>query len=273
MRNLLLVLALGAGTAAAQPPTEAPPAQAPSAERHRQLDWVLERGRLLFALDRAAWVATDDMQERIKDPQQAGLLGYIVDRDDAGLVAIFYAQEQDRLVAAYRARIGARGVASSEVFKAGERPALTARQQRLARTLEQLRDAAPRLEMCGPSAPNVAIVPPDTPDGPIDLYVMTPQTDTNVLPFGGHHKLTLDKDGRILNQRRFTNTCLAMPLSQAGQPRPVGLGVTHLLDPVPTEIHVFSAMAGKIPVAVAAGGSIWEVTGEAIRFISRLDEE
>jgi hypothetical protein len=102
---------------------------------------------------------------------------------------------------------------------------------------------------------------------------MTPQTDTNVLPFGGHHKLTLDKDGRILGQRRFTNSCLGMPLSEPGQPRPVALGITHLIDPLPTEIHVFSAMAAGLPVVVGAGDAVWEVSGDAIRFLSHLDKK
>ncbi len=251
----------------------APPISAQTAEQQRRLDQVLERGKLLFALDRAAWVATDDMQERIKDPQQAGLRGYIVDREGSELLAIFYAQEGDRLVAAYRAKIGPRGVASREVFKAGERPELTPRQQRLARTLEQLRKAAPSLEMCSRSSPNVAIVPPETIDGPIELYVMTPQTENDVIPFGGHHKLTMDRDGRVTGQRRFTNSCLSMPLSEPGKPKPVALALTHLLDPTPTEIHVFSAMAAGLPIMVAAGGSIWEVSGERIRFVDKLDEK
>src|SRR5690606_35056146 len=100
---------------------------------------------------------------------------------------------------------------------------------------------------------------------PIDLYVMTPQTDLNILPFGGHHRLTLDNAGRITAQRAFTNSCLNMTKPPAGENQPVGLMVTHLLDPIPTEIHVFSALAAQMPVYVGTRGSVWEVTGERIR--------
>ena len=41
------------------------PASAQTAEERAQLAWVVERGRLIFDLDRAAWVGTDDLLERL----------------------------------------------------------------------------------------------------------------------------------------------------------------------------------------------------------------
>lgn len=246
-------------------------APVPRSDDQAKLDWAVARGRLLFALDRAAWVATDDMLERVPRDQQRDLRGYIVDRDAEGYQAIFYADQDGQPVVLYRARIGAAGVASREIFTPGQRPALTPGQQRLARVRAQLAAAAPEMNMCSRNTPNLAIVPPETADGPIDIYVMTPQTDTNVIPFGGHHRLTLDSEGRVTAQRAFTNSCLAMPLSQPGRDRPVALTVTHLLDPIPTEIHVFSAMAARMTVYVGAGGSMWEVTGDHIRHVNRIE--
>ena len=51
---------------------------AQGAAEQRRFDWALERGRLLFALDRAAWVATDDMVARLRDPVAAGVNGFVV---------------------------------------------------------------------------------------------------------------------------------------------------------------------------------------------------
>ena len=266
MRRLILALLI-----AAAPSALVAPAAAQTADEQRQLDWAVERGRLLYALDRAAWVGTDDMREHVPEAQQRGLAGYVVDRDSDGFLTIFYAREGDRLVAAYRGRIGAGGVAGREVFPPGQRPELTPSQRRLAMALEQLGSASPRLEMCSRSRPNVAIIPPETPDGPIDLYVMTPQTETDSLPVGGHHRITLDAQGRITAQRRFTNSCIALSIAATpGQGRPEGLVITHLLDPVPTEIHVFTALAAGVPLYVSAGQSVWEVNGEGIRFVSRF---
>jgi hypothetical protein len=263
MRHLFVI-------AAAIVAAVAGPAFAQTPEQQRQLDWVVERGQLLFALDRAAWVATDDMQERVPRAQQQDVRGFIVDRDGRDHVVIFFALEGEQAVALYRGRVGANGVASRETFARGQRPALSPTQQRLARVRAQLAAAAPNLAMCSRSSANLAIVPPATPDGPIDLYVMTPQTDLNTLPFGGHHRLTLDNAGRITAQRAFTNGCLNMTKPPAGENQPVGLMVTHLLDPIPTEIHVFSALAAQMPVYVGTRESVWEVTGERIRFVSRM---
>jgi hypothetical protein len=259
----------GRQLAASQPrAAQAAPPQVP-ADVQRQLDWAVRRGRLLFALDRAAWVGTDDMRERVPEAQMGQVRGYIVDSDDQSLVTIFYAQEGDRLVTAYRGRVGPRGITSREIFPEGQRPELTARQQRLARALGQALAAAPRLRMCGPGNPNFAIVPPETPDGPLDVYVMTPQSDNNVLPLGGHHRITLGADGRVIAQRGFTNSCLNMPLSERGRPRPAALVVSHLLDPIPTEIHVFSALAARLPLYVTTRDTVWNVNGERIRLLER----
>jgi hypothetical protein len=253
----------------------AEPAAAQSAAEQRQIDWALERGRLLFALDRAAWVGTDDMREHVPEADQRALTGYIVDRDSGQFLTIFYAKEKDKLVTAYRGRVGLQGVASREVFPPGNRPKLTARQQRLARALEQFFAASPSVTTCSRSRPNIAVVPPDEADGPIDLYVMTPQTEENLLPLGGHSRATLDRTGRIIAQRKFTNSCIELSTAEdagSGQ-RPHSLMVTHLLDPVPTEIHVFTAMAAGMPLFVGTEDNrLWEVTGQRISFVQRIDD-
>ena len=206
---------------AAIPAALTPRAAAQTAEEQRQLDWALERGRLLFAVDRAAWVGTDDMFEHVPEAQQRALAGYVVDRDADGFLTIFYARDGDRLVAAYRGRIGGGGVASRDVFAPGERPELTPRQRRLARALEQLSEASLRLDMCSRSRPNVAIIPPEASDGPIDLYVMTPQTETDELPAGGHHRITWTRrDGSPASGASPTAASPCRP----AQPRAIAAG-------------------------------------------------
>jgi CBS domain-containing protein len=245
------------------------PAGAQTAEERRQLDWALERGRLLFALDRAAWVATDDMMERIGDPQGAGVRGYVVDRDASGLVAIFYARDGERYVTAYRARIGSRGVQDPQVFAGAARPELTPGQSRLARALEWVRSNMQGFPGCIRQPFNVAIVPPATADGPIDVYVMTPQVDDKSVPLGGHYRVTLNSAGQEVSRRSFARTCLMVPLRIEGPATVGGLMVSHLLDPVPTEVHVFSSMAVNIPifVIIPEPRSLWQVSGTQIELM------
>ncbi len=264
-RALLIVAALVLSAAAALP------VKAQTAAEQRQLDWVLERGRLLFALDRAAWVGTDDMFAQIPEAQRDGIEGYIVDKDEEGFVTIFYATEGTRLVAAYRGRVGPNGILSREVFGSGQRPQLTARQQRLAKTIGQFMEATPTVTTCSERRPNFAVIPPETIDDPVDLYVMTPQTEDDQLPVGGHTRFTLDRDGKLLRHRKFTTTCIAVSTAHSGEAEEqlTGLVVTHLLDPIPTEIHVFTALAAGLPVFVGTHDPerVWEVTGKGIRLM------
>jgi hypothetical protein len=226
--------------AAAQPSSEA-----------RQIGWVLERGRLLFGIDRAAWVATDDLLERVPDAEAKGVRGYLVERDPDGFSVTFFARDGQRFVAAYRARVGRGGVERPQVFEGSARPELTPFQLRLARAVETAREKAGQLQRCGQQPFNVTVVPPETADGPIDVYLMAPQTAAG-FPIGGHHRITLDAAGKETARRAFARSCLTLNKApdEAGA-QPVGMVVSHLLDPIPTEIHVFTALAAEMPVYVA----------------------
>jgi hypothetical protein len=86
------------------------------------------------------------------------------------------------------------------------------------------------------------------------------------LPLGGHYSVEVKPDGTTGTVRAFTKACAELPLSdEDGKGRPEALGITHLLDPTPTEIHVFSSLTGKIPIFVAtSNGRLWRVDGSKI---------
>ena len=74
-------------------------------------------------------------------------------------------------------------------------------------------------------------------------------------------------DGTVAETRGFTNSCLdvEVPAATAGQPaRPIG--VTHFLDPTPTEIHMLPrpAPAGRCSSPPAIRQRIWLVAGDRI---------
>lgn len=242
----------------------AAPALAQTAEEQARLDWVLQRGRLLFDIDRAAWVTTDDLRERLPDFETSGIRGWTVERDGAAYSVIFYAGEGDARVAAYRARVENNRVVAAELIPLGSRPILTPFQRRLA----DARGVVGRAELrsCSSSGLNIAVIPPDTIDGPMDIYVLTPQTQAGVFPFGGHNRITASASGDVLSQRAFTVSCANMqPALDA-----LSVGITHSLDELPTEIHVFVAIWMRLPVDVAIGEPmrLWEVTGEHVRLIT-----
>lgn len=243
----------------------AAPLRAQSAEEARRIAWTLERGRLLFELDRAAWVGTDDMMARIPDPAATGLRGYLVERDGDGFAILFYGGPAEAPVAFYRGRVENRRVTGREVYPADARPPLTAMQRRLAGARDLARTLVTR--SCEGQPFNTVAIPPGTPDELIDLYLLTPQTSTNRFPVGGHHRFTLAADGSVQSSRAFTNSCLAMEVPPG--PRPAALMVTHLLDPIPTEIHVFTAMTSGFALYVGTNDPdrVWSVTGDGIRLV------
>ena len=118
---------------------------------------------------------------------------------------------------------------------------------------------------------NSVVLPPRRPDEPIYVYLLTPQTDGNAVPFGGHYRATVGADGKVSEIRPFTNTCIAMPLKPPKGPKPVALVITHLLDDVPTEIHVFSSYVAHMPVMVGTrDGRVWAVDRGLIAIVGEV---
>lgn len=243
------------------------PAFAQTETESERIAWTLERGRLLFEIDRAAWVGTDDMLERMPDPANSGMRGYIVERDGPGFAVTFYGAPPAAPLAFYRGIVRDGRVVSREIFPADARPPLTGVQARLAAA----RDMAAGLgrRPCVDRPFNTAVIPPDTPAGPVDLYLLTPQVRNDEFPLGGHFRFTIAADGTVEASRPFTNACLNMRVPPGE--RTQALFVTHLLDPVPTEIHVFSAMTSGFAIGVATGAdSLWWVTGDEIRLVDEM---
>ncbi len=257
--------ALAAALIAASAPAQ--PAPSPAVEEAARLRSVGERGKLLFDLDRAAWVAADDLLKKVRDPAAAGVQGYVVEPDGAGFAVTFFGGEAGRQAGIYVARIADGRVISGQMIPAAERIVLTPRQIRFAAA----RSAASRAiqeRACTGRPYNVALVPPPSLDAPIDVYLTSPQTETAVYPFGGHFLVTVGADGRVLSQRKFTNSCMNMRIPRASKRSgtPAAAVVSHLLDPVPTEIHVFLSLTMGKPVYVMTSDPqrLWAVEGTAI---------
>ena len=244
------------------------PAAAQTRDEQARLDWTTARGRLLFEVDRAAWVTTDDFRERLSQADQRLIRGWTVERDGTGYVVVYYiAGEGNLRRALYRGRVENRRVVSRETFRPGAGPELTPMQRRIADAL----GLVSRLEIrvCADSRPNLAVIPPDSLEAPMDVYVLTPQTQTGIYPFGGHMRATFSAAGALLSQRTFTNSCLNMSDRPEGNDQVAAIGVTHLLDPIPTEIHVFLSIWMALPVAVATHEPqrVWMVTGDRIELV------
>jgi hypothetical protein len=267
--------------AATQPPapaaqTAAPaaqrPAQAaqPSAEETAELRRVVNRGRQLFEIDRAARLTTRELLTRIPDPAAAGVVGWFAQPEGNGLTVTYYAQADNGPVAVFRGQVIEGRVAARDAFTAANRPALTPFQRRLVAAraaVEALGNQA-----CGAAPFNIFAIPPATPTGAIDVYQFSAQTAAGQIPAGGHFLTTVASDGSAGTPRALSGACrnLEVPQPAQGQ-RPRPLQLRHDADPLPNEAHVLMSYWAGRPVFVAAGTPerLWGIAGDEIRLVGR----
>lgn len=249
----------------------------PVTENQEALALAQERGERLYAYDRVAWVGTDDALPEIEERLSEGR-GYIIHEADGGHVLTFFGELDGVPYALWRStyRSGERtsgGIiergSPEAAFSDAEYQLFTARNTAINAYFDAAEEA--ELFLCDDAqGPNVAILPPTEIDDHYQAYFMTPQQDTSAWPFGGHTRVTISREGETEGIRKFTNSCLTMEAPKKGGGLPVAMFVTHLLDPIPTEIHVFTAIAAQTEIIIGAQDrNLWLVDGETIELKQR----
>ena len=106
----------------------------------------------------------------------------------------------------------------------------------------------------------------DTSGGNWVVYLLPGTTKNNVVPLGGTYRIDVS-GSEVVGQRGFTRTCISLRTD----PKAVSLMITHLLDPTPTEAHVFWSLWARKPmyVSTSPNGTIWAVDGSKIRLLER----
>ncbi len=242
MSTLLLmsvtILASGAVTAQDAPmPSEA------------EIARIVDRGQMLYDYDQAAWHSTDALQAKA-NLSKLPLVGRIVVPGQNGLDVIYYGKDQSGRFAVFSAIWAGGAIVNPALHSGGTRVPLSERANRFAETLELFTSG--KIDMtgvwfCNKANPNFVLLPGDQ-EGRFLLYLMTSQERVDRWPIGGHHRFEI-KDGKASAPRAFSKGCINMDKAQSpGQA--VAFVVSHILDPSPTEIHVFTALASKMPIAV-----------------------
>ena len=232
------------------------------------LDRTMERGRLLVAIARAGIVATQDMLTRISDPNGAGITGWIAEPAGNAMLVTFYSAggepPSSAPKAVYRATVLGGRVTSREIFLGENRPALTPIQARMAAA--RAASDSSELRACSDQPFNVLVVPPASASATVDVYRTSSPAQRGRVPLGGHFRSTVAADGTVATHA-FANGCAMIDAAaQAEGQQPAPVGVTHLLDPLPTEIHMLVSQTAGRPLLVVAGDPqrVWLVTGDRI---------
>jgi hypothetical protein len=134
--------------------------------------------------------------------------------------------------------------------------------------------AQPDHGLCSELMPNTLVLPPRA-HGQLSVYVLTATVTEGIYPAGGHHRFDFDAQGQFVGKRRFMNSCYDFDFrTKENENRPVALGLSHLLDSQPTEIHAFVSRNVPLPLQIltVANGAVWEITEGRIRYANSLDE-
>lgn len=273
-----LFLALSATGCLLSAPTHADPTQAElAAVREAET-----RGAEIYAYDQAAWHSTDrfqsDLSKRdwtLEKAQQKGLMGYIVEPDGDGLLlASYYGARDGRLFALARYWVRDGKVERGGFLSDADDSSLSLLALQLVQTRKQAMASAVEQKYfrCTSGNVNVVVLPPRA-DGSIPVYVMSSPVEQGVFPAGGHSRYVFDGNGKLLSSRPFSNGCVNIGSSNASK-QAAGIVLSHLLDPQPTEMHVFISRNVQLPLFVITVGNhdLWEVSKGKVTWRRMVNE-
>ncbi|MBN8502088.1 MAG: hypothetical protein J0M19_13170 [Sphingomonadales bacterium] len=266
MRHLILSLS-AALSLMATPALADPSAAELAAAREAET-----RGAEIYAYDQAAWHSTDQLQADLKargltleQISAQGMAGYIVEpAGDGVLLATYYGAKDGKTFAMARYWVRGSKVERGGMLAPGDDAALSPLARKLIETRSKAMEAAraENIFLCSRGAPNTVVLAPRA-DGSIPAYVMSSSVEHGQFPAGGHYRYVFGADGKLASSRAFTKSCVSVAYGDPSDKSKtaVGAGVSHLMDPQPTEIHVFVSYNVPIPlfVIISSNGSMWEV--------------
>lgn len=238
------------------------PAELPPADEAVALRSAAETGLAIYRHDQAAAVATDAALKLRQFKRDKRVRGWITEEQGAQINVTFLDQTPAALY-----RVPVTGGVAGQVMALDALTTLSTYESEAAAARSAA--LAAQFEPCAKSY-NSVVLPASRAPGEWVVYLLPGTTKNNVVPIGGTYRFAVKGD-QVVSQRGFTRTCIALQTN----PQAVGLMITHLLDPVPTEAHVYWSIWAKKPIYVATppNGTIWAVDGDKIRLVERKAAE
>jgi hypothetical protein len=234
-------------------------------------------GRLLYMLDKAAAMASDELlyHERASE-DHVPTSGFLAMRDvDAtgaekgSFTVIFYSPGSEPKVA-YRVHLPFKqGTAVSvEEVKPPSSPGVEVETMIRARTTALA-------ALHGATQPMNPVVLPARPligeDGFL-VYLLAGTKRPGIAVFGKHYRVLVSPDGTTVKRfEPLSRSALEMPL---GPPKPgsttAALVVSQIVTDYPLETHVLVSLLNRVPIVVATRRGAWRVEGDHIDFLGQV---
>ena len=225
-------------------------------------------GRLVYLHDQSAWHGTDALRAEIDFADHPELRGYVVNPLDNGhLGLVFFAEDADGFYEFARYEVAESKVVGGGLVQGEERVRLSPLLKRMVAARRAAVEEFQRRDwgLCTRHAANFVALPPNE-DDVIVTYLLTSTEEAGVYPFGGHYRVDVGPKGEAVSARPFTNSCLNMELRRGPKgEEPIALGVSHLMDDHPTEIHYFQSYYVPAQVFVMIDGDVWAIEKGAFR--------
>ena len=197
-------------------------------------------GARIYRLDRAAAVATDEALTLPAFRQDRRVRGWVTQNSPRGVDVTFVDATPAAL---YRVTISDAGRSIGPVVVLKVPQALSAYEAGAVQARRLAIDTPfPRC----PGQYNTVVLPADP--ARTDrwfVYFLPVVTARTTLPIGGAYRIEVS-GSKVTGQRAYSRSCLVA----SNEPDAVALFVSHLLDPVPTEIHVFWSLWAAKPIAI-----------------------
>jgi len=248
------------------------PQELPPQEEQPALRSAEAIGLTIYKHDHAAAVATDALGALGTLKSDKRLRGWITQEQGEGILVTFISGDANEAPQAlYRVSVSNAGAVTGPPQELKVPQVLTEFESGAAAA--RLFAAKYSFQPCAERY-NTVVLPADSSASPNWVVYLIPGTqDALRIPLGGAHRLELDATAEhLINERGFTRSCLVLgdPKGNAKQ-RPVMLVATHLLDPVPTEIHVYWNLVSGIPLDIMTPpyGTIWGISKGHISLVQR----
>lgn len=211
---------------------------------------TIERlGAAIYRQDRAAWLATDALQEKVQDLEGVGLKGWIVEGEGDAEKVRFLRDVGGGLEAGYDIVVDAKGAGAvvepaDRSLTADERAAFAARQTAIQNLPGACRQGY-----------NSVVIHDVEGDGWL-VWLLAPSPARDAIPFGGHYRFSISADGQIVKRvDALSASCLTLSAKPDLPPgaKAAMLYVTHIVSPTPVETHVFLQLMYHVPIAVGTG--------------------
>lgn len=252
--------------------TAASPAQllqGPGEDEQLQLRANEALGLRLYRHDRAAALASNVLLDKHKYRKDKRVQGWLTEaRESSVLMSFIGARAGEEPTVLYQIDIADGANPAAEVVPFDPPRPLSESQHRA--WLARKTALSSGFGACSKHYNSVILPSADSGSPGWSVFLLPTTNDSKVLPFGGTYRVEVSADGgNVLTTRAYSKTCLSFTRDKKGGV----LVMSHLLDPLPTEIHVLLNLYADVPLRVitAMNRREWEIDKGKIRFVRRLE--